>query len=94
MQGSLKIEDLVEELRIDFDDSEEKDYYFFQNLIQDILKITKIQTVTSNNVIFYGRYKFRLAKREIILHFTAGKFTHLTSHQKYLVQTYNEKTFR
>jgi hypothetical protein len=93
MDTKLSIEDLVEDILIEFTGPEKSDYYFFQKAVNYLVKRLNNVTVTCNGVIFYGSYTTKISGRSVKIHFTNGKFTHLTSDQRNLSQTYNKKSF-
>jgi hypothetical protein len=93
MADTLKIDDLIDEATSLFDAPESHDYAFFQELVNYLTLRTNKLKITCNDVVFYGDYTINLSGRKIILHFTVGKFTHLTSVNQPISQTYNPNSF-
>lgn len=90
----ITLPSIIEDIRIEFENSDESDYYFYQRIVNYLVKRTEKERVSNNNVLFYGAYTLNLSGKIVKLHFSSGRFTHLTAEQQNLSQTYNKDSFK
>jgi hypothetical protein len=72
---SITIENLIRELKLK--SYNQNEYIFFQELIDEIYKLTKNRKIYRNGIVFFGKKRCVINNLDLALHCSGGTFSHV-----------------